>query len=64
MVISVTIYTVRAKVANALAAGGSAPMPEQRYGFMLQHGFMDLAGHMWEVLYIDPAFHRLAAFRG
>ena len=47
---------VRTTVAAAVAAGGTAPMPEQDHGFMLQHGFTDLDGHMWEVLYMDPAF--------
>ncbi|MES2787727.1 MAG: VOC family protein [Pseudomonadota bacterium] len=41
-------------VAKALAAGGTAPQPTQDHGFMYTHGFTDLDGHMWEVVYMDP----------
>lgn len=41
-------------VSKALAAGGTAPMPAQDHGFMYGHGFTDLDGHMWEVMYMDP----------
>lgn len=40
-------------VQKALAAGGTAPMPPQDHGFMYGHGFTDLDGHMWEVMYMD-----------
>jgi predicted lactoylglutathione lyase len=40
-------------VKKALAAGGTAPMPPQDHGFMYGHGFTDLDGHMWEVMYMD-----------
>lgn len=43
-------------VARALSAGATAPMPAADHGFMFQHGFTDLDGHMWEVLYMDPAY--------
>jgi predicted lactoylglutathione lyase len=46
---------VDALVAKALAAGGQAPMPAVDHGFMYGHGFEDLDGHMWEVMYMDPA---------
>ena len=41
-------------VAKALAAGGKAPMPAQDHGFMYAHGFEDLDGHQWELVYMDP----------
>ena len=46
---------VDAVVAKALAAGGKAPRPVQDYGFMYGHGFEDLDGHMWELMYMDMA---------
>ncbi len=41
-------------VANALTAGGTTPMPSKDLGFMYQHGFQDLDGHMWEIFHMDP----------
>jgi len=41
-------------VAKAVAAGGTTPMPAQDHGFMYQHGYQDLDGHMWEVVWMDP----------
>lgn len=41
-------------VRKALAAGGAAPLPPQDHGFMYQHGFEDLDGHLWEYLYMPP----------
>ncbi len=46
---------VDAIVKNALAAGGKAPRPPQDHGFMYQHGFEDIDGHTWEVVYMAPA---------
>jgi uncharacterized protein len=43
-------------VANAVAAGGSTYKAAQDMGFMYQHGFQDLDGHIWEVFYMDPSF--------
>lgn len=40
-------------VAKAIAAGGSAPNPKQDHGFMYGHGFEDLDGHLWELMYMD-----------
>ena len=40
-------------VAKALAAGGTAPRPPQDHGFMYGHGFEDLDGHIWELMYMD-----------
>lgn len=41
-------------VRKALEAGGKAPAPAKDYGFMYQHGFEDLDGHLWELVYMDP----------
>jgi predicted lactoylglutathione lyase len=41
-------------VAKALAAGGTAPNDARDYGFMYQHGFQDLDGHLWELIYMEP----------
>jgi len=41
-------------VKKAVAAGGTSPMPPQDHGFMYGHGFTDLDGHMWELMYMDP----------
>ena len=40
-------------VRKALAAGGTAPHPPQDHGFMYSHGFTDLDGHVWEVMWMD-----------
>ena len=40
-------------VAKALAAGGTAPRPPQDHGFMYGHGFEDLDGHIWELVYMS-----------
>ena len=42
-------------VAKAVAAGGSAHMEPKDYGMMYGHGFQDLDGHIWEVMWMDPA---------
>jgi uncharacterized protein len=41
-------------VKKALAAGGAAPRAPQDHGFMYGHGFEDLDGHSWELVYMDP----------
>ncbi|AWV07911.1 VOC family protein [Marilutibacter maris] len=43
---------VDAIVARAVAAGGQAPREAVDHGFMYQHGFEDLDGHVWEVLHM------------
>jgi predicted lactoylglutathione lyase len=40
-------------VAKALAAGGKAPRAPQDHGFMYAHGFEDLDGHIWELVYMS-----------
>ncbi|MDQ0617943.1 VOC family protein [Arthrobacter globiformis] len=42
-------------VGTALAAGGSESQPVQDYGFMYSHSFQDPDGHLWEVMWMDPA---------
>ena len=42
-------------VAEAVAAGGSAPRPRVDHGFMIQHGFEDLDGHIWELVHYPQA---------
>ena len=39
---------------KAVAAGGKTPMDSKDYGFMYQHGFEDLDGHLWELVYMEP----------
>jgi predicted lactoylglutathione lyase len=46
---------VDALVQKALAAGGTAPRAPQDHGFMYAHGFQDLDGHIWELMYMDPS---------
>ena len=41
-------------VKKALAAGGAAPRAPQDHGFMYGHGFEDLDGHQWELVWMDP----------
>ncbi len=42
-------------ISNAVAAGGKAwPAEPLDYGFMYYHGFEDLDGHHWEIMYMDP----------
>lgn len=40
-------------VGKALKAGGTAPIAPQDHGWMYQHGFQDLDGHLWELVYIN-----------
>lgn len=46
---------VDAMVAKAIASGGKSAMPAKDLGFMYQHGFEDLDGHLWEVFYMDES---------
>jgi predicted lactoylglutathione lyase len=39
----------------AIKAGGKEAKPPQDYGFMQMRSFLDLDGHHWEILYMDPA---------
>jgi predicted lactoylglutathione lyase len=40
---------------KALAIGGSASNPPQDEGYMYGRSFQDPDGHLWEVVYMDPA---------
>jgi len=46
---------VEAMVEKAIKAGGTAPNKAQDHGWMYQHGFQDLDGHIWEIAYMDEA---------
>lgn len=39
----------------ALAGGGKEHRPPQDYGFMFLRSFEDLDGHVWEIVWMDPA---------
>jgi predicted lactoylglutathione lyase len=41
-------------VKAAVAAGGTAPSEVKDHGFMYQHGFEDIDGHIWELVYLRP----------
>ena len=41
-------------VAKAIAGGGSTYNEPQDHGFMYAHGFQDLDGHIWELVYMEP----------
>lgn len=42
-------------VRKAVAAGGSTYNEPQDHGFMYGHGFQDLDGHIWELIYMEPS---------
>jgi hypothetical protein len=42
-------------VSKAVAAGGIIYSDPKDYGFMYQHGFQDLDGHIWELIYMEPS---------
>lgn len=42
-------------VRKAVAAGGTTYNEPQDHGFMYAHGFQDLDGHIWELIYMDAA---------
>ncbi|MEH1970116.1 VOC family protein [Nostoc sp.] len=41
-------------VREAVAAGGTTYNEPQDHGFMYAHGFQDLDGHIWELIYMEP----------
>lgn len=41
-------------VAKAIAGGGATYNEPQDQGFMYGHGFQDLDGHIWELIYMEP----------
>ncbi|CAI1129855.1 Predicted lactoylglutathione lyase [Serratia entomophila] len=40
-------------VRKAIAAGGNTYNQPQDYGVMYGHGFQDLDGHIWELMYME-----------
>ena len=44
-------------VGKAVAAGAATPRPAQDLGFMYQHGFEDLDGHLWELAFMNLDAH-------
>lgn len=41
-------------VRKAVAAEGTTYNEPQDHGFMYAHGFQDLDGHIWELVYMEP----------
>ena len=41
-------------VRKAVAGGGTTYNQPQDHGFMYAHGFQDLDGHIWELIYMEP----------
>ncbi|HEX9004643.1 MAG TPA: VOC family protein [Blastocatellia bacterium] len=41
-------------VGKAVAAGGTTYNKSQDHGFMYAHGYQDLDGHIWELMWMDP----------
>jgi predicted lactoylglutathione lyase len=42
-------------VRKAVAAGGTTYNEPQDHSFMYGHGFQDLDGHIWELIYMEPS---------
>ena len=42
------------QVRKAVAGGATTPTVAQDHGFMYGHGFEDLDGHIWELVYMVP----------
>jgi predicted lactoylglutathione lyase len=42
------------QVRKAVAAGGTTYTDPKDHGFMYGHGFQDLDGHIWELIWMDP----------
>jgi uncharacterized protein len=47
---------VEEMVRKAVTASGSTYNEPKDHGFMYQHGFQDLDGHIWEVFYMNPNY--------
>lgn len=41
---------------NAIKSGGAEARPAMDYGFMFGRSFSDPDGHIWEAIWMDPAF--------
>jgi predicted lactoylglutathione lyase len=46
---------VDAMIRKAVEAGGSTYNNPQDHGCMYGHGFQDLDGHIWEIMYMEPS---------
>ena len=44
---------VDAQVDKAIEAGATSPNAIQDFGFMCQRGYVDLDGHVWEVIHME-----------
>jgi predicted lactoylglutathione lyase len=42
-------------VGKAVASGGTKYAESKDHGFVYQHGFQDLDGHIWELIYMEPS---------
>jgi uncharacterized protein len=42
-------------VRKAVAAGGTIYNQRQDHGFMYGHGFQDLDGHIWEIMFMEAS---------
>jgi uncharacterized protein len=42
-------------VRKAVTGGGTTYNEPKEHGFMYQHGFQDLDGHIWEIFWMDPS---------
>jgi uncharacterized protein len=42
-------------VRKAVAAGGATYNEPKDHGFMYGHGFQDLDGHIWELIFMEPS---------
>ncbi len=42
-------------IRKAVAAGGTTYNEPQDHGFMYGHGFQDLDGHIWEIMFMEPS---------
>ena len=40
-------------VKKAVEAGGTIPLATQDHGWMYGHGFQDIDGHLWEIMWMD-----------
>jgi uncharacterized protein len=43
------------RIRKAIAAGGTTYKEPEDHGFMYGHGFQDLDGHIWEIMYMEPS---------
>lgn len=49
-------------VTSAMKAGGLPSLAAQDHEYMYQKSFQDLDGHLWEIMYIDPALFNTPAY--